>query len=184
VSTVEQNEARQLAALEKYQIDKWFSEKVSAKDTKRPELQAMLEFAREGDTIYVQDFSRIARSTSDLLNIVELLRRKKINFASLKENLDIATPHGKLMLTMLGAIYEFERDNTLERQREGVAIAKAAGKYNGRKKIGFPANWNEVYSRYKCRELTGRAAMAELSGMKPTTFYKLRKEYEAAQALV
>ena len=76
VSTIEQNEARQLEALEKYDIEKWFTEKVSGKNTNRPQLQQMLDFAREGDTIYVHDFTRLARSTKDLLNIVELLKTK------------------------------------------------------------------------------------------------------------
>ena len=84
VSTAEQNEQRQIDALGKYNIERWFTEKVSAKDTNRPQLQAMLEFAREGDTIYVHDFSRLARSTSDLLKIVELLHRKKIHLVSNK----------------------------------------------------------------------------------------------------
>ena len=73
VSTIEQNEARQVEAMEKYNIEKWFVEKVSAKDTNRPKLQELLEFAREGDIIRIHDFSRLARSTKDLLDIVELL---------------------------------------------------------------------------------------------------------------
>lgn len=142
VSTVEQNEARQIEALKKYGIDKWFTEKVSAKDTNRPQLQAMLEFAREGDTVYIHDFSRLARSTSDLLKMVELLQAKGVHLVSNKESIDTSTPTGKLMLTMLGAIYEFERTNLLERQREGVAIAKTQGKYKGRKEIkGYRPNF-------------------------------------------
>ena len=145
VSTVEQNESRQVEGLKKYDIDKMFQEKVSAKDTNRLELKAMLEFAREGDTIYVWDFSRLARSTKDLLNIVEQLDQKKIHLRSIKENLDTSTATGKLMLTMIGAINEFERANLLERQKEGIAIAKKQGKLKGRKAIVYPANWNEVY---------------------------------------
>ena len=124
VSTVEQNESRQIEALEKYGIEKWFTEKVSAKDTNRPKLKEMLEFAREGDTIYIHDFSRLARSTKDLLEIVETLKAKGIHLVSNKENIDTSTPTGKLMLTMIAAINEFERSNLLERQREGIAIAK------------------------------------------------------------
>lgn len=122
VSTVEQNEARQIEALEKYGIEKWFTEKVSAKDINRPKLKEMLDFAREGDTIYIHDFSRLARSTKDLLEIVETLKAKGINLVSSKENIDTSTPTGKLMLTMIAAINEFERANLLERQREGIAI--------------------------------------------------------------
>ena len=90
----------------------------------RPELQRLLEFAREGDTVYVKDFSRLARSTKDLLELVERFKEKNIHLVSLKENLDTSTATGKLMLTMIAAINEFERENILERQREGIALAK------------------------------------------------------------
>ena len=123
VSTIEQNEERQIEGLKKYNIEKWFTEKASAKDTNRPELQNLLEFAREGDTIYIHDFSRLARSTKDLLDLVDTFNRKKVNLVSNKENLDTSTPTGKLMLTMIAAINEFERANLLERQKEGIAIA-------------------------------------------------------------
>jgi len=99
VSTVEQNEQRQLDGLQKYNIEKWFTEKVSAKNTNRPQLNAMLEYARESDTIYIHDFSRLARSTTDLLKIVEQLQAKEICLVSNKENIDTSTPTEKLMLT-------------------------------------------------------------------------------------
>jgi len=177
VSTVEQNEERQLEGLKKYDIDKWFTEKVSGKDTNRPQLKAMIEFAREGDTIFVWDFSRLSRSVKDLLSIVERLQVKEIYLRSIKENLDTSTPTGKLMLTMIGAINEFERANLLERQKEGIKIAKDKGKYKGRKKINYPSNWNEIYNKWKHREITGTAAMKELK-LKRNTFYKLVKEFE------
>lgn len=180
VSTIEQNEGRQTEGLKKYDIDKVFMEKVSAKDTNRPQFQAMLEFAREGDTIYVWDFSRLARSTKDLLYIVEQLEQKKIHLKSIKENLDTSTATGKLMLTMIGAINEFERMNLLERQKEGIALAKQKGKFKGRKKIDFPSNWKEIYSKWKNRELSGAKAMEQL-GLKRNTFYKLIKKYESEQ---
>ena len=174
VSSVDQNEARQIEALKSYNIEKMFIEKVSAKDTDRPELQTMLEFVREGDTIFIEDFSRIARSTKDLLDIVEELQTKGVKLVSLKENLDSTTTPGKLMITMLGAIYEFERANILERQREGIAIAKREGKYKGRKQITKPDNWNEVFSKWKHREISAKQAMKELN-LKTNTFYKLVK---------
>lgn len=177
VSTVEQNEDRQLEGLKKYNIDKWFTEKVSAKDTNRPQLQTMLDYAREGDTIYIWDFSRLSRSVKDLLDIVEKLQDKGIHLISIKENLDTSTPTGKLMLTMIGAINEFERANLLERQREGIAIAKENGAYKGRKKIDFPSNWEDVYTKWKKRELKGNEAMEQL-GLKRNTFYNMIKEYE------
>ena len=180
VSTVEQNEARQVEALKEKSIDKWFIEKVSAKDTKRPKLKEMLDFARESDTIYIQSFDRLARSTSDLLAIVETLQNKSIYLVSIKESIDTSTATGKLMLTMIGAINEFERANLLERQREGIAIAKQKGKYAGRKKIDFPIHWEEVYSKYKARELKANEVMEQL-GLKRNTFYNLIKQYEQKQ---
>ncbi len=175
VSTIEQNEERQIKALEIYNIDKWFIEKVSGKDIKRPELINMLDFAREADNIYIHDLSRLARSTSDLLNIVETLNKKKINLISNKECIDTSTATGKLMLTMIGAINEFERQNLKERQAEGIEIAKAKGKYKGRKKIEYPSNWEEVYSKWIKRDITARKAMEELK-LKPNTFYNFVAE--------
>lgn len=138
VSTVEQNEDRQLENLKQYQIDRFFSEKVSGKDTKRPQLQEMLRYVREGDTVYINDFSRLARSTMDLLSIVDQLQSMNVQLVSLKENIDTSTPTGKLMLQMIAAINEFERANLLERQREGIRCAKERGAYKGRKKISVP----------------------------------------------
>ncbi len=181
VSTVEQNEERQVEALKKYGIDKWYIEKVSAKDTQRPQLQAMLEYAREGDTIYIHDLSRLARSTKDLLELVERLQKKDIELISTKENIDTKTATGKLMLTMIGAIAEFERQNLLERQREGIALARAKGVYKGRKKIDYPPNWQDVYCRWHQRTITGKAARQEL-GLKQKTFYKLLAEWEQTRA--
>lgn len=167
VSTVEQNEAWQVEGLKKYSIDKWFTEKISAKDTKRPQLQAMLEYAREGDTIFIWDFSRLARNTKDLLNLIEQLQAKNINLVSCKENMDSGTATGKLLLTMVGAINEFERANLLERQREGIAIAKAIGKFKGRKEIRIP-DFQEHYSRYKAREVSKVQLAEELNISRPT----------------
>ncbi|MZK53357.1 recombinase family protein [Clostridium beijerinckii] len=177
VSTIEQNEGRQLEALKDKNIEKWFIEKVSAKDTNRPQLQLMLEFAREGDTIFIHSFDRLARSTKDLLDIVEKLGTKGIHLVSNKENIDTSTATGKLMLTMIAAIAEFERENMLERQKEGIAIAKEQGKFKGRKAIDYPNNWKEVYEKWKSREITGNKAMEDL-GLKRNTFYKLVKEYQ------
>ena len=179
VSTVEQNEARQVEAMEKYHIEKWFVEKVSAKDTNRPKLQELLDFAREGDTIHIHDFSRLARSTKDLLDIVEQLNAKGVTLVSNKENVDTSTPTGKLMLTMIGAINEFERTNLLERQREGIAIAKRNGVYKGRKEIKID-NFGEHYNRYITRQITKSALARELKISRPT-LDKLIAEYQAAQ---
>ena len=176
VSTAEQNEARQIEALGNFNIEKWFTEKVSGKDTKRPKLQAMLDFIREGDEVYVMDFSRLSRSVTDLLSIVELLNEKNVRLVSLKENLDTSTPTGKLMLTVIGAIAEFERQNILERQREGIEIAKREGKYKGRKPMELD-NFGEIYQDWKSGKITAVAA-CKLLEICRDTFYRRVKEYE------
>lgn len=176
VSTVEQNEARQVEALEKQSIEKWFIEKISGKDTNRPQLQAMLDYVREGDTVYVHDFSRLARSTKDLLLIVEKLKAKNVHIVSNKENIDSSTPTGKLMLTMIGAIAEFERQNMLERQREGIAIAKREGKFKGGQVKKIDCNiWEKYYNQYMQRELT-KADFAKTLNISRPTLDKLLKE--------
>lgn len=172
VSTVLQNEARQVEALEKYGIERWYTEKISGKDTNRPKLQEMLEYVREGDTIHIHDLSRLARSTADLLVIVDLLTRKGVHLVSNKENIDSSTPTGKLMLTMIGAINEFERTNILERTREGIAIAKREGVYKGRKPIEIPDGWDDAIKSWQSGKITAREAMDQL-GLKPNTFYRL-----------
>ena len=176
VSTVEQNEARQMVTMEKYGVEKVFQEKVSAKDTNRPQLKAMLEFAREGDTIYVHDFSRLARSTKDLLDIVETLKRKGIALVSNKESVDTNTPTGMLMLTMIAAIYQFERENLLERQREGIAIAKREGKYKG-----YPGkvvkDFDRYYQDYLSRKIT-KTKLAELLNISRPTLNKLIAQHQ------
>lgn len=167
VSTVEQNEQRQIDAMKHYHIEKWFVEKVSAKDTNRPKLQELLEFVREGDTVHIHDFSRLARSTKDLLDIVELFNSKGVILVSNKEAVDSSTPTGKLMLTMIGAINEFERTNLLERQREGIAIAKKNGVYKGRKPVSIQ-DFERQYQRYKNREITKSQLAKELKISRPT----------------
>lgn len=181
VSTIEQNEARQVEALEKFNIEKWYKEKISGKDTKREQLQLMLDFVREGDEVYVMDFSRLSRSVQDLLDIVDLLNEKHVKLVSLKENLDTSTPTGKLMLTVIGAIAEFERMNILERQREGIAIAKKEGKYKGRRAIELE-NWDEVYGSWKNGEITAVAA-AKLLGINRGTFYNRIRKFEEGGTL-
>lgn len=172
VSTVEQNEDRQIEALKVHKIDKWFTEKVSAKDMNRPQLNSMLDYIRKGDVVFIHDLSRLARSTQDLLNIVQQLSDKGVHLVSDKENIDTSTPTGKLMLTMIGAINTFERENMLERQREGIAIAKSKGKYKGRKPIIINSNFRNLYSKYQHREIT-KSKMAIELGISRVTLDKL-----------
>ena len=175
VSTVEQNEARQVESLSQYKIDEWFIEKISGKNTNRPQLQAMLKYVRKGDTVYIHDFSRLARSTKDLLDIVEQLQSKGVQLVSSKENLDTTTPTGKLMLTMIAAINEFERQNLLERQKEGIAIAKRDGKYKGRKPIEADQKFKEQYQRYLNREIN-KTELAKILGVSRPTLDKMIKD--------
>lgn len=176
VSTVEQNEARQLEAMQGKGIEKYFTEKVSGKNTDRPQLQKMLDYVREGDTVYIYDFSRLARSTKDLLEIVELLNNKGVTLISNKENIDTSTPTGKLMLTMIGAIAEFERANLLERQKEGIEIAKRQGKYKGGQvKAIDDTILNKFYEKYKSREIT-KTELAEALNISRPTLNRLLKD--------
>lgn len=178
VSTVEQNEARQIEALKKYGIEKWFTEKVSGKNTNRPQLQQMLDFAREGDTIYIHDFSRLARSTKDLLDITERLQEKGIHLVSNKENIDTSTPTGKLLFIVVSAIAEFERANLLERQKEGIAIAKRNGVYSGRKPFKSDKDkFDTLYSQYISREIN-KTEFAKLLEVSRPTLDKLIRERE------
>lgn len=175
VSSADQNEARQIDALQKYNIDKWFTEKVSGKNMNdRKQLQDLLAWVREGDTVYVHDFSRLARSTKDLLAITERLSEKQVHLVSLKENLDTSTATGKLMLTMIAAINEFERQNLLERQAEGIALAKARGAYKGRKHIDVK-DFGSYFSRYMRREISKSGIAKELGISRPTVDRLIRE---------
>ncbi len=178
VSTAEQNEARQLQSFESYteKIKKVFIDKLSGKDTKRPQLRAMLDYVREGDVVVVSDFSRLARSTKDMLQIVQELTDKGVGLISLKENVDTDTPQGRFMLTVFAALAELERETILQRQREGIAIAKQEGKYRGRQPLPF----NEEKLRAECQkwrdgEQTAIETMKKLD-MKRNRFYKIVKD--------
>ena len=175
-STVEQNEARQMKMMEDQNVKKIFVDKASGKNTDREGFKAMMAFVREGDTVIVESISRIARNTRDLLTIIAGLTDKGIEFVSLKENIDTTTPHGRFMLTVFGALAELERENILERQREGIEIAKAEGKYKGRKPVAVDeAKFRAVCSRWRAGEITATAAMQEV-GLKPNTFYRRVKK--------
>lgn len=168
VSTTEQNESRQVEALKIHDIEKWYIEKVSAKTANRPKLSEMLDFVREGDIIYIHDFSRLARNTADLLKIVEKLQKQGVTLRSNKEQFDTESATGKLMLTMLAAINEFERAILLERQREGIAIAKANQKYKGRQSVKLPPDFSEQYQLYLNRRLKKTDWAKRLGVSRPT----------------
>lgn len=171
-STIEQNEARQLKMMEEQNVEKTFIDKASGKNTERPKFKEMMTFIRTGDVLIVESISRIARNTKDLLNIVSELNEKGIEFISLKENINTQTPQGRFVLTIFGALAELERESILERQREGIEIAKAQGKYHGRKPIDVDINQlKKVCAKWRANEITATKAM-ELVGLKKTTFYR------------
>ena len=175
-STIEQNEARQLKMAEEQNAEKVFVDKASGKNTDRAAFKEMMAFVRAGDTVVVESISRIARNTRDLLSIVSELTEKGVEFVSLKENIDTTTPQGRFMLTVFGALAELERENILERQRDGIEIAKSEGKYKGRKPIDYDeAQMKAHCKRWRAGENTATAAMKEL-GLKPNTLYRRGKE--------
>jgi len=173
VSTIEQNTARQLVGVD---CDRAYEEKVSAKDTNRPQLQAMLTNLRTGDHINVHELSRLARNTKDLLDIVERVVASGASIKFHKENLSFesgkdADPFQKLMLTMLAAISTFERDLMLERQREGIAIAKAEGKYKGKQSRFTGAELADIKERFATS--ANKAALARELNVTRQYLYKL-----------
>lgn len=182
VSTEEQNTERQEVIMQELGVEKVYVEKVSGKTQKgREELNALLQYVREGDIVVVESISRIARNTKDLLEIVEKLDRKGVDFVSKKEAIDTKTPSGKFMLTVFGAIAQLEREYMLDRQREGIEIARQNGKYKGRKPIAIDeAKFEAVYGRWKAGECKGVDAMKEL-GLKASTFYRKVRSYEKAR---
>lgn len=155
-------------------VEQVFIDRVSGKNTDRPELKRMMSFVREGDTVIVEAISRFARNTKDLLDLVEQLSAKEVEFISKKEAIDTTTPTGKFMLTVFGAVAELEREYILQRQREGIAVAKQNGVYKGRKPIEHP-KFAEIVSLWKGGEITAVEAMKRLN-MKPSTFYRKVKE--------
>ena len=175
VSTVEQNEERQIKALEEIGCSKIFVDKCSGKNTDRPKFKEMMNFVREGDTLYVSEFSRLARSTKDLLNIIDELKAKNVHVISQKENFDTSTPQGKFMLTVFAGIAEFERTLMLQRQAEGIAIAKAQGKYKGRLKKKRPADYEYYKNQYYHREISA-TLFAKRCFVSRTTLYSWLRE--------
>lgn len=177
VSTQEQNEARQMEGARQNECEKIFLDKASGKTTNREQLKAMLSFVREGDIVIVSEIARLARNTSDLLSIVNELNEKGVEFVSLKEAVDTRTPQGKFMLTMFGAMAELERAYILERQREGIAEAKKAGKYKGRKPMVIDRKrFDDMCRRWRAGEITAVSIQKEFN-MTATTFYKKVKEW-------
>ena len=171
VSTTDQNTARQEVLMKELGVDEIFIDKASGKSKdNRAQLYTMLEYVRKGDTVIVESISRFARNTKDLLELVEILTKKEVEFVSKKESIDTTTPTGKFMLTIFGAVAELEREYILQRQREGIAIAKSEGKYKGRTRKEYP-EFDKVVGLWRNEKITAAEAMKRL-GMSKTSFYR------------
>lgn len=175
VSTQEQNTVRQEVLMQALGVEQVFIDRMSGKNLARPELQKLLAFVRTGDCVIVESISRFARNTRDLLELIEQLQSKQVQFVSKKEAIDTTTPTGKFMLTVFGAVAELEREYILRRQREGIAIAKENGVYKAESRLYVQALI--VCSCYAAREITAVEAQKRL-GLFPSTFYRKVREYE------
>jgi len=174
VSTQEQNTIRQEKLMEQLGVEQVYIDRISGKNLQRPQLQTMMEYVREGDTVVVESISRFARNTRDLLELIDQLNTKGVVFVSQKEAIDTDTPTGKFMLTIFGAVAELERAYILQRQREGIEIAKERGVYKGRKPLDRP-EFSVVAARWRKGEITAAEAMRRLN-MSSSTFYRRIKE--------
>ena len=163
--------------MEQLGVDVVYVDKTSGKNTDRPELTKLMNYVREGDIVIVESISRFARNTRDLLKLIEQLNNKNVQFVSQKENIDTHTPTGIFMLTVFGAVAQLEREYIRQRQREGIDIAKAEGKYKGRpqKKLN---DFESVYLQWKNNTVTAIKA-SKLLKISRSSFYRKVKEYEA-----
>lgn len=179
VSTQEQNTIRQEVLMQELGAEQFFIDRMSGKNLDRPELKRLLTFVRAGDCVIVESISRFARNTRDLLELIDQLQKKEVSFVSKKEAIDTTTPTGKFMLTVFGAVAELEREYILQRQREGIAIAKANGVYKGRKPIQRAA-FDAVVSQWLRGEMTAVEAQRRLE-LSPSTFYRKVRDYKKTE---
>lgn len=171
-STPEQNEARQVAMAKEHHADMIFMDKASGKNASRTELQKMLSSVSAGDTVMCESFSRVARNTRDLLAITDELKHKGVQFVSLKEDIDASTPQGEFMLTVFAAMAQMEYRNILQRQSEGIAIAKSNGVYKGRKPMNIDKNeFAKMCKEWQNKERTA-TSIQKAFNITPTTFYR------------
>ena len=174
VSTQEQNTMRQEVLMQELGVDEVYIDRLSGKNTDRPELKKMMDYVRKGDTVIVESISRFARNTRNLLELIEKLSEKGVEFVSRKEAIDTTTPTGKFMLTVFGAVAELEREHILQRQQEGIAIAKAEGKYRGRKPIER-SNFDAVEKLWRAGTISAAEAMRRLDMSRSTFYRKVRQ---------
>lgn len=179
VSTAEQHVERQKQILQELGAEKTFVDVCSGKNTDRPALREMLNFARDKDVIICESISRLARNTRDLLELTDKLAEQGVGFVSQKENIDTTTPTGKFILTVFGAIAELEREYILQRQAEGIAIAKANGVYKGRKPLDCP-DFDKVYQQVELGKISATEAFRQLNVSKSTYYRRLRERQRSA----
>ena len=179
VSTAEQNTARQEVLLESLAVERLFLDKCSGKNTDRTALKEMLAFVREGDVVVVESISRLARNTKDLLGLIDTFAEQNVGFVSQKENIDTTTPTGKFILTVFGAIAELEREYILQRQAEGIAIAKANGVYTGRKAKECK-DFDRIYADVCSGVITATRGW-ELLGISKSSWYRRVREKQQSQ---
>lgn len=165
---------RQEVLMQELGVDEVYIDRLSGKNTDRPELKKMMDYVRKGDTVIVESISRFARNTRDLLELIEKLSEKGVEFVSRKEAIDTTTPTGKFMLTVFGAVAELEREYILQRQREGIAIAKAQGKYTGHKPIER-SNFDAVEKLWRAGTISAAEAMRRLDMSRSTFYRKVRQ---------
>lgn len=178
VSDKGQNTERQEVLMQNLGVEKVYIEKLSGKNTERQQLKEMMSFVRDGDTVIVESISRFARNTKDLLELVEQLKKKNVAFISKKETIDTNSISGKFMLTVFGAMAELERGYILDRQKEGIAIAKGKGVYKGRQAIQVDMKeFESIYRQWKAGDITAKRAMTKLD-IKPNTFYRRVRDFE------
>lgn len=179
VSTQSKELDRQLDILEKYNCNEILTEKISGTRANRPELNRLKEIVREGDTLVVESWSRLGRSTRDLIDLVEFFSRKKVNVISDKERFDTFTPQGKLMLTVFQAFAEFERNLIVERTKEGLKSARARGRVGGRPKVKTK-KIQRALSLYDTR-LYSLKEIKEMTNISPSTLYRYLEKRKEAQ---
>ena len=177
VSSVDQNEARQVESLNKLGVERLFIDKMSGKNMERPNLKLMMDFIREGDIVYVHELSRLGRSLKDLLKITDMLQDKKVELVVVDQNIDTTTPAGQLLFVVMAAIAEFERKTIKERQREGIELAKLRGVYKGRKKRVLPPDFDKYYRMWLVRDIT-RSQLAKTLGISRPVLLRLMNEYK------
>ena len=180
VSTQEQNLDRQLDNLKARGCERIYQEKITGTKADRPELERMMETLRPGDTLVIDSFSRLSRSTKDLLEMVERLNGMKVQLVSLKEQLDTTTATGKMMLTMLSALSQFERDLIAERTYDGLKAARARGRKGGRPKVGSEKAKAQALAMYDANAMSNRE-IAEAVKVSTATLSRWIRERKDAQ---